>query len=128
MVSTAGAGPDPIPQKDITVESLSEAIRFCLTPEALTAAGRIAVRIQSENGVQQAVRSFHEHMLSYNIRCDIFPDHPAAWIYKSKGKLVKMSKIAGEALVDSSLVTKRQLKPCVPQCWQGLVWKTLTMG
>lgn len=111
MVATAGAGPDPIPQKDITIENLTEAIRYCLTPEALTAAGRIATSIQSENGVQQAVRSFHEHILSYNVRCDIFPDRPAVWLYKSKRKLVKMSKIAGEALMDASLVTKRQLKP-----------------
>lgn len=111
MVATAGAGPDPIPQKDITIENLTEAIRYCLTPEALTAAGRIAASIQSENGVQQAVRSFHEHILSYNVRCDIFPDRPAVWLYKSKRKLVKMSKIAGEALMDASLVTKRQLKP-----------------
>ena len=113
MVATAGAGPDPIPQKDITVENLTEAIRYCLTPEALTAAGRIAASIQSENGVQQAVRSFHKHILSYNLRCDIFPDQPAAWIYKSNGKLVKMSKIAGNALADASLITKRQLKPYV---------------
>ena len=111
MVATAGAGPKPIPQKELTVENLTEAIRYCLTPEALEAAGRISTSIRSENGVKQAVRSFHEHILSYNIRCDIFPDRPAAWIYKSKGKVLKMSKLAGEALADSSLVTKKNLKP-----------------
>lgn len=111
MVATAGAGPKPIPQKEITVENLTEAIRYCLTPEALEAAERISASIQSENGIKQAVRSFHEHVLSYNIRCDVFPDRPAAWMYKSKGKLVKMSKLAGEALMDSSLISKKHLKP-----------------
>ena len=111
MVNKAGAGPGPIPQQQITVETLTEAIRYCLTPEALAAAGRIAESIQGESGVQQAVRSFHEHILSHNIRCDIFPDRPAAWVYKQKGKLLKMSKLAREALMDASLVTKKQLKP-----------------
>lgn len=111
MVATAGAGPEPIPQKEITVENLAEAIRFCLTAEARTAAERISASIRSENGVKQAVRSFHEHVLSYNIRCEVFPNLPASWIYKSKGKLLKLSKLAGEALVGSSLVTKKQLRP-----------------
>lgn len=111
MVNLAGAGPEPIPQQQITVEILTEAIRYCLTPEALAAAERISESIRDESGVEQAVRSFHEHILSYNIRCDIFPDQPAAWVYKSKGKLLKLSKLAGEALMDASLVTKKQLKP-----------------
>ncbi|SPN96558.1 related to sterol glucosyltransferase [Cephalotrichum gorgonifer] len=111
MVATAGAGPKPIPQKDISLENLTAAIRYCLTPEALAAAGRISASIQAENGVQQAVRSFHEHILAYNIRCDIFPERPASWAYKSGGKLFKMSTLAGSALTDASLVTKKQLKP-----------------
>lgn len=107
----AGAGPRPIPHKEITVENFTEAIRYCLTPEALTASGHISASIQSENGVKQAVRSFHDNILSYNIRCDVLPDRPAAWIYKSKGKFIKMSKHAGEALIASSLISKKHLKP-----------------
>jgi hypothetical protein len=111
MVATAGAGPKPIPKKDISVERLTAAIRFCLTPEALAAARRLAASIGAEDGVRQAVRSFHEHILSYNIRCDVFPDRPATWAYKSRGRLVKLSKLAAEAVVEASLVRRGQLRP-----------------
>jgi len=111
MVAMAGAGPKPIPHKLLDVQNFIDAIRFCLTPEASAAAQRLATSIKAETGVKQAVRSFHNHILSYNIRCDLLPSRPAAWVYKTKsGRSIKLSKLAGEILVYSSVIHRKHLK------------------
>ncbi|KAM0415881.1 hypothetical protein ACHAPT_013143 [Fusarium lateritium] len=77
MVAAAGAGPEPIPQKSLTVERLAEAIRFCLTPEAAEAAAKIAAKMRAESGVKAAVASFHNHLPQDNLECDIVKGQPA---------------------------------------------------
>jgi hypothetical protein len=76
MVAGAGAGPMPIPQRDITAESLSQAIRFCLSPEAASAAAVIAQKMQSERGVEAAVMSFHRNLPIKDMSCDVLPRLP----------------------------------------------------
>lgn len=48
MIHRAGAGPEPIPQKQLNVESLKAAIEFAISPSAKAAAQRMAQQIQSE--------------------------------------------------------------------------------
>ncbi|PKS06254.1 hypothetical protein jhhlp_007000 [Lomentospora prolificans] len=111
MVATAGAGPKPIHHKALNVDNFSAAIRYCLTPEASAAAQKIAASIQAETGVKQAVKSFHDHILAYNIRCDLLPERAAAWTCKTKsGKSIKLSSLAGEILVNASVLSRKQLK------------------
>ena len=74
MVAAAGAGPEPIPQKQLNAQNLSEAIQFCLTSEAATAAAKIAIRMKRESGVTTAVRSFHANLPLESLRCDILGD------------------------------------------------------
>lgn len=110
MVADAGAGPAPIAQKSLTVEKIAEAIRYCLTPEAATAAAEIATKMRCENGVKEAVASFHAQLPRQMLRCDVVPDHPAAWTYShSKGRL-KLSKMAAEILVSHLMIDPGRLK------------------
>ncbi|GAB1310098.1 Sterol 3-beta-glucosyltransferase [Madurella fahalii] len=111
MVAAAGAGPSPIPQKQLNAKNLAEAIRFCLTPEASNAARRMAAEMQSEGGVRRAVASFHANLPLEKMRCDILPNLAAAWSVKTKGsKTVKLSKEAAEVLVAELKVNADDLK------------------
>ncbi len=59
-----GAGPAPIPQRKLTTEGLSRAIRLAVTDAGMRRkADALGERIRAENGVAQAVQSI-EHQLS----------------------------------------------------------------
>ncbi|KAF5518137.1 Sterol 3-beta-glucosyltransferase UGT80B1 [Colletotrichum aenigma] len=111
MVAIAGAGPKPIPHKQLNAENLSEAIRFCLTPEALAAAGELAAKMRTENGVATAVKSFHANLPLEDLPCDIFPDQPATWEYKRGKKHVKLSKKAAGILLDHLKIGQKNMSP-----------------
>jgi hypothetical protein len=110
MVAAAGAGPAPIPQKQLNATNLAEAIRFCLTSEASDAAQRMAAQMRSENGVARAVASFHANLPLDRMRCDVQPHLAAAWCLKSKTesghRQIKLSKEAAEILLAESRVKK----------------------
>lgn len=110
MVAAAGAGPSPIGQKQLTSENLAEAITFCLTPEALTAAGKIASSMCHEDGVQQAVASFHANLPLNSMRCDVQPHLPAAWCFKKNSKYYKLSKAAAEVATERGCLNWSSLK------------------
>jgi hypothetical protein len=110
MVASAGAGPEPIPQKAITVERLVEAIEFCSTPQAAEAAASIASKMQSEQGVKQAVTSFHKHLRPYVVECDIIKGRPAVWEYSRRRNTIKLSKLAADILMTHLKIDGNKLK------------------
>ena len=50
MIYKAGAGPEPIDHKVLTVKNLSEAIKFAMSPRAKEAAQNLANKIREEVG------------------------------------------------------------------------------
>jgi sterol 3beta-glucosyltransferase len=62
MIANAGAGPKPIPPKQLTITSLAEAIKFALSDEARAAARVMGDTIRAEDGVKLGVNSFHRHL------------------------------------------------------------------
>ncbi|KEQ75718.1 sterol glucosyltransferase [Aureobasidium namibiae CBS 147.97] len=110
MIHAAGAGPKPIHHKSLSVDNLSEAIRFLTTPEAAEFAHLIAQRMSTESGVQTAVQSFHRNLPRQTIRCDILPHLPAVWTYKTSSKhTIKLSKLAAELLIDRLKIDGKKL-------------------
>lgn len=57
MIHKAGAGPKPIPQKELNVKSLTEAIKFAISPPAKEAAKILAKRIHDEVPVHTSLLS-----------------------------------------------------------------------
>lgn len=111
MVAVAGAGPKPIPHQQLDVDNLTEAIRFCLTPEALAAAGEVAAKMKTENGVATAAKSFHANLPLEALPCDIFPDQPASWEYKRSKKHLRLSKKAAGILLDHLKIGQKNMSP-----------------
>lgn len=109
MVAASGAGPKPIPQKQLTIQNLSDAIEFCLTPAAATAAAGLAALMKTENGVATAVRSFHANLPLENLRCDILRDQPAVWTCKRGKRTIRLSKKAAGVLFEHLKVDQKKL-------------------
>lgn len=69
MVYKGGAGPAPIPHKELSVDRLAEALKYCTTARARAAAERMGEQIRAEDGVQEGVMSFYKHLPLLNMRC-----------------------------------------------------------
>lgn len=114
-VAAAGAGPAPIPHQRLTVTNLTDAIRYCLTPEAKMAAQNIASQMQTETGVQTAAASFYRQLSAQKLQCDIIPTMPAVYEVELGSKSIKVSASAAEILVNRDKINTKQLKLYEPK-------------
>lgn len=73
MIANAGAGPQTISHRTLNGKNLADAITFCLTAESATAAYDIARKMRDENGVVQAVASFHRQLPRDRMGCELAP-------------------------------------------------------
>ncbi|KAI7979232.1 Sterol 3-beta-glucosyltransferase UGT80B1 [Camellia lanceoleosa] len=64
-----GLGPTPIPISQLSVGTLSDAIRFMLKPEVKSRAMEVAKLIENEDGVVAAVDAFHRHLPPEILHC-----------------------------------------------------------
>ena len=62
MINAAGAGPAPLPGRNLTTESLTAALKTLVAPQTLAAAQKMGNAIQSEDGVHAGVDSFLKHL------------------------------------------------------------------
>lgn len=112
MVASCGLGPRPIPYRSVTSDNLAEAIRFCLQPEAQSAAHNVAKQMSHENGIAAAVASFHRNLPVAKMQCDVHPSAPAAWRFKKSSKQpLRLSKLAAEVLIDHRRLKQSDLEP-----------------
>jgi len=109
MIAAAQAGPQPIHHKTLNAENLAEAIRYCLTPQALNAAAQIAQKMRQENGVKGAVRSFRERLPIEALCCDLLPEEPAVWLYTKSKVTLKLSEKAAFALTQNKTIDAKHL-------------------
>lgn len=91
-VHQRGLGPAPIPISQLSVENLSNAIRFMLQPEVKSHALELAKLIENEDGVAAAVDAFHRH-LPPGVPLPTTPSeqndqpNPLQWFFLQIGKL-----------------------------------------
>ncbi|GAB1195620.1 hypothetical protein APSETT444_004882 [Aspergillus pseudonomiae] len=107
IVARAGAGPQPIPFKELTPERLAAGIQDALGERAKNCAGQIGKDMRAEDGVQKAVQSFHHHMNVEALRCSICPDRPAVWWLRHSH--IKLSAFAISVLVHTGHVKPRDV-------------------
>ena len=73
MISKAGAGPKPIPHKQLNVENLRDAIKFAISPVAKQAAQRMAEQIKNEVGlfhhISPYANPYSDHKGRSSARC-----------------------------------------------------------
>ncbi|KAI1175566.1 hypothetical protein F4777DRAFT_549746 [Nemania sp. FL0916] len=108
MVARAGAGPDPIPYKNLTAEGLAEAIRVALAPETQDKAKELGEKIREERGADVGAQSFHQHLDVDALRCVVAPSRVAVWrLRRSK---IHLSALAAATLVNAGYIRYSDLK------------------
>ncbi|EFQ25397.1 glycosyltransferase family 28 domain-containing protein [Colletotrichum graminicola M1.001] len=122
MVSKAGAGPDPIPYKELSGDKLAEAINFAIRPETQARAQELGQKIREEKGTDLGGKSFHDHLNTDELRCSIEPSRAAAW--RVRRTKVKLSPMAAAVLVDNGLIKYSDLKLYRPKEYitEGQPW------
>ncbi|SMY23427.1 unnamed protein product [Zymoseptoria tritici ST99CH_1A5] len=103
MVARAGAGPDPIPNKELTADKLADGIKVCLEPQSQERAHELAASIATEKGSDLGAQSFHQFLDVDKMRCSLAPSRPAVWrIKRTQARLSAMAActLAQEGLLD----------------------------
>ncbi|KAJ1310549.1 hypothetical protein OPQ81_007279 [Rhizoctonia solani] len=108
MIARAGAGPDPIPQDELSTKKLIAAFEFVKSSRARQAAERMGKQIRSENGVILGVDSFHKHLPLLNMRCDIDPHKLAEWW--SPEYYLRLSGFAVTVLLEEGLLDMKKIQ------------------
>jgi UDP:flavonoid glycosyltransferase YjiC (YdhE family) len=113
MLAKAGAGPDPIPHKQLTADKLADAINFCLKPESMERAQELASKIAAERGSDIGAQTFHQYLKADRLRCTLAPSRPASW--RIKQTQVRLSTFAACTLANAKLLDFHDLKLFRPQ-------------
>ena len=108
MIARAGAGPTPIPYKDLTADKLAAAIQEALKPESLERAAELSEKIRQENGSEDGAKSFHRHLQVDTLRCVLYPRLPAVWRVRRTD--IHISALAATVLGNEGLVDFSDLK------------------
>ncbi|KAF7514854.1 hypothetical protein G7054_g14948 [Neopestalotiopsis clavispora] len=111
VVANAGSGPKPIPQKELTVDRLVQAIEFATSLTAKDAAKALAIKMNQENGVHTAVSSFHRALPLADMRCGILLGHVARWTFANREKSIRISDTAAAVLIAQKKINIDELKP-----------------
>lgn len=110
MVARAGAGPKPIQHKALNLQNISDALNYCMSPEASEAALAISEKMKGDSGVKAAVHSFHKNLPTEAMRCQLADDKVAMWAYHSQGKRILLSDFSADILARNSKINKKRLK------------------
>jgi hypothetical protein len=108
MTARAGAGPFPIPYKDLNSDKLANQIQEALKPASLERAAALAKKIRSEDGTEGGAQSFHKHLKLETIRCNLYPERAAVWRVKRTN--IRLSALAATVLGNEGLLDFSDLK------------------
>ena len=108
MGARAGAGPSPIPNKQLTAENLAAAILEALKPTMLQRAQELGTRIGSEKGTEVGAQSFHDKLDVDSMRGRVSPGRAAVW--RVKRTTIRLSAFAATTLFNENLLDFNNLK------------------
>ncbi|KAK7721810.1 hypothetical protein SLS57_005159 [Botryosphaeria dothidea] len=108
MVARAGAGPEPIPYKQLTSENLAEAIQHALKPTSQERAHELAAKINQEKGCDVGAQSFHQQLKVDELRCSVIPNRAAVW--RVKRTKIRLSALAAVVLANENIISFSDLK------------------
>lgn len=108
MVARAGAGPSPIPHKQLTAENLAAAITEALKPSSVERARELADKISEEKGTGSGAQSFHQMLEVDKLRCSLLPERAAVW--RVKRTQMRLSAVAAYVLAEKNILSFADLK------------------
>ncbi|KAF2668843.1 UDP-Glycosyltransferase/glycogen phosphorylase [Microthyrium microscopicum] len=108
MIYRAGAGPKPVPFKELTADALAENITEALKTELQSRAEELAEKIRGEDGTKKAAEDFHKTLQMQNLSCFLCPDRVAVWRVRKTN--IQLSTLAAAMLIVTDTITSDQLK------------------
>ncbi|KAF1362686.1 UDP-Glycosyltransferase/glycogen phosphorylase [Lizonia empirigonia] len=108
MIAKAGAGPVPVPFKQMTSQSLAESITFAFKDEVQAAVHKMAESITEEDGSGGTVRDFEQRLEIDRMRCHLCPERLAIWRDKQTG--AHLSGLAACVLAEQRLLDPKHLR------------------
>lgn len=108
MIARAGAGPQPVPFKQMTAESLAASIKFALQDDVKTAVQKMAAQIAKEDGAAETLEAFEQDLRVDDMRCHLCPQRLAVWRDKKTG--MHLSGFATCVLVKAGKIHPRHLR------------------
>ena len=108
MVAKAGAGPSPVPNKQLTADKLAAAILEALKPTMLQRAQELGTLIGLEKGTETGAQSFHDKLDVDSMRCLVSPSRAAVW--RVKRTTIRLSAFAATTLFNENLLDFNNLK------------------
>ena len=108
MVARAGAGPLPIPYKQLTAEKLAAAITEALKPETLAKARELGASIKEEKGTEVGGKAFHDLLDVDTLRSTLAPSRVAVW--RVKRTQTRLSAFAANVLATEGVLDFADLK------------------
>lgn len=108
MIAKAGAGPAPIPYKNLTAEALSKAIEEALKPETKARAEQLGAMIREERGNDVGGKTFHQFLDTDNMRCSLAPSRVAVW--RVRRTKTRLSALAAAVLVHEGVLQYSDMK------------------
>ena len=108
LVARAGAGPLPVPNKQLTADNLATAITEALKPATLQRAQELGIRINSEKGTDSGAVSFHKQLEIDTLRCLVAPSRAAVW--RVKRTTIRLSAFAATVLANEGILDFNNLK------------------
>lgn len=108
MVNRGGAGPPPIPYKQLNAEKLADAISEALKPGSLEQAAALAAKVNSEKGSDNGAVSFHQMLDVDKLRCSLCPHRGAVWRIRRTD--ARLSALAATTLSNAGLLNFNELK------------------
>ena len=108
MIARSGAGPLPIPYRQLTAQRLAEAITEALQPAMSAKALEMAAAINKECGSETGASAFHSQLPLRKMRCCILPGRVAVW--KVARTDILLSAMAAALLISEAVVDIDQLR------------------
>ena len=108
MIARAGAGPLPVPFKNLTADVLAVSIMEALQPSMQKQAAILAAGITQEKGTEDGARFFHSQLNVDTMRCSLAPNRRAVW--RVRRTQVRLSPLAATVLRNKGLLNVNELK------------------
>lgn len=108
MIARAGAGPEPVPYKDLDSDRLAANILAALEPAVLEKAHALGQSIIQERGTEMGARRFHENLQVDLLRCSLAPSRAAVWRVKRTN--IRLSAFAATVLGKAGVLDFNDLK------------------
>ncbi len=106
-IARAGAGPRPIPFRELNADKLTTAIESALSPKIRRNARELGWRIESEYGADRSASNFHQHLEVEMLRCSLDPSRNAVW--KVRRSNIRVSAFCATVLIDAGLLRFKDL-------------------